>query len=115
MCKFRPRKYHGVNKKVFQPDSLVLIASQALRNENFPIEHLQIPLAALIQRENRCKWNENATCNLFAPIPSENDPQIVKPLEYFSYPEFCPVRQQMEPRTFDFTHILTNMRCQILT
>ena len=30
--------------KTFQPDSLVLIASQALRNENFPIEHLQIPL-----------------------------------------------------------------------
>ena len=102
-------------RKIFQPDSLVLIASQALRNENFPIEHLQIPLATLIQRENTRKWKENATCNLFAPIPSENDPRIVKPLEYFSYPEFCPVRQQMEPRTFDFTHILTNMQCQILT
>ena len=102
-------------RKIFQPDSLVLIASQALRNENFPVEHLQIPLATLIQRENTRKWKENATCNLFAPIPSENDPRIVKPLEYFSYPEFCPVQQQMEPRTFDFTHILTNMRCQILT
>ena len=102
-------------RKLFQPDSLVLIASQALRNENFPIEHLQIPLATLIQRENTRKWKENATCNLFAPIPSENDPRIVKPLEYFLYPEFCPVRQQMEPRTFDFTHILMNMHCQILT
>ena len=39
-------------RKLFQPDSLVLIASQALRNENFPIEHLQILLATLIQREN---------------------------------------------------------------
>ena len=96
-------------RKLFQLDSLVLIASQALRNENFPVKHLQIPLATLIQRENTCKWKENATCNLFAPIPSENDPQIVKPLEYFSYPEFCPVRQQMEPRTSDFTHILMNM------
>ena len=54
--------------KLFQLDSLVLIASQALRNEN-----LQILLATLIQRENTCKWKENATCNLFAPIPSEND------------------------------------------
>ena len=61
-------------RKLYQPDSLVLIASQALRNENFPVEHLQIPLATLIQRENTCKWKENATCNLFAPIPSENDP-----------------------------------------
>ena len=78
-------------RKLYQPDSLVLITSQALRNENFPIEHLQIPLATLIQRENTRKWKENATCNLFAPIPSENDPRIIKPLEYFSYPEFCPV------------------------
>ena len=77
--------------KTFQPDSLVLIASQALRNENFPIEHLQIPLVTLIQRENTRKWKENTTYNLFAPIPSENDPRIIKPLEYFSYPEFCPV------------------------
>ena len=61
-------------QKLYQPDSLVLIASQALRNENFPVEHLQIPLATLIQRENTRKWKENATCNLFAPIPSENDP-----------------------------------------
>ena len=102
-------------QKLFQPDSLVQIASQALRNENFPVEHSQIPLATLIQRVNTCKWKANATCNLFVPIPSENDPPIIKPLEHFLYAEFCAVCQQMEPRIFDFTHILTNMHCQIST
>ena len=33
----------------------------------------------------------------------------------FSYPEKSTERNQLEPRTFDFTHILTNIRNQILT
>ena len=36
-------------------------------------------------------------------------------MEYFSYPNYSQVRHQVEFRTFDFTHILTNLRMQILT
>ena len=36
-------------------------------------------------------------------------------MEFFSYPEKSACRNQLEPRTFDFTHILTNMRNKILT
>ena len=36
-------------------------------------------------------------------------------LEFFSYPEYSIKRNQLEFRTFDFTHILTNLQTQILT
>ena len=88
--------------------------SAAIKNESFPIEHIQVPLCTVIQRENHYKWIQKSTVPLFAPIPSESNSRLVTAHENFCYPEFSEDRQQLEPRTFDFTHILTNMRCQIL-
>ena len=102
-------------ERIFQPDSLLTLVSAAIKNESFPIEHIQIPLCTVIQRENHYKWIQKSTVPLFTPIPSESDSQLVTAHEHFCYPEFSKDHQQLEPRTFDFTHILTNMRCQILT
>ena len=102
-------------ERIYQPDSLLTLASAAIKNESFPIEHIQVPLCTVIQRENHYKWIQKSTVPLFAPIPSESDSRLVTAHENFCYPEFSEDRQQLEPRTFDFTHILTNMRCQILT
>ena len=38
-----------------------------------------------------------------------------KRLSYFPYPELSMSRSQLEFRTFNFMHILTNLRTQILT
>ena len=102
-------------ERIYQVDSLLTLASAAIKNELFPIQHIQIPLCTVIQRENHYNWIRKSTVPLFAPIPNESDSRIVMPHEHFSYPEFSKERNQLEPRTFDFTHILTNMRCQILT
>ena len=102
-------------EKLLQPESLFTLASGVIKSEFFPIEHIQIPLGTILQRENHCKWIKNATVNLFSPVPSESDSRVVTTHEHFCYPEFSSERNQLEPRTFDFTHILTNMRCQILT
>ena len=101
-------------ERIYQPDSLLMLVSAAIKNELFPIEHIQVPLCTVIQRENHYKWIQKSTVPLFAPIPSESDSRLVTAHENFCYPEFSEDRQQLEPRTFDFTHILTNMRCQIL-
>ena len=60
-------------------------------------------------------WYTNATCPLQVPIPHEHNASLVKLMEFFSYLEKSACRNQLDARTFDFTHILTNMRNQILT
>ena len=102
-------------ERSYQPDSLLNISTGAVKIESFPVEHIQIPLCTILQRENNRKWLQNSPVPMYAPIPSEADPRIVTVHEHFSYPEFCSEREQLEPRTFDFTPFLTNMRCQILT
>ena len=39
----------------------------------------------------------------------------IKTFDFFSYPEFCHARNQLEFRAFDFTRVLTNLHTQILT
>ena len=101
--------------KLYQPDTLVIMASCALKSEAYPVQHLQISLGTLIQRQMKRDWYANATCPLLAPIPHEHNSAPVKSMEFFSYPEMNYEHNQLEPRTFDFTHILTNIRNQILT
>ena len=102
-------------EKKFQPDTLVVLSSCILKNETYPVEHLQISLGTVVQRQQNNDWYANATCPLVAPVPHEHNSSLVKRMEFFCYPEYNELRKQLEPRTFDFTHILTNMRNQILT
>ena len=101
--------------RVYQLDTLVILASCTLKSETYPVKHLQISLGTLIQCKMKKDWYSNATCPLLAPIPHQNNSLLVKNMEFFCYPEMNAERNQLEPRTFDFTHILTNMRNQILT
>ena len=60
-------------ERIYQTDSLLTLASAAIKNESFPIEHIQIPLCTVIQRENHYKWIQKSTVPLFAPIPSKSN------------------------------------------
>ena len=84
--------------------------SAAIKNESLSIEHIQIPLCTVIQRENHYKWIQKSTVPLFTPIPSESDLWLVTAHKHFCYPEFSKDRQHLEPRTFDFTRIPTSVR-----
>ena len=101
--------------KLYQPDTLLTLASCALKLESYPVEHLQISLGTVIHHQLKEDWYTNATCPLSVPIPHEHNSALVKEMEFFSYPEMSTNRNQLEPRTFDFTHILTNIRNKILT
>ena len=101
--------------KLYQPDTLLTLASCALKLESYPVEHLQISLGTVIHHQLKEDWYTNATCPLSVPIPHEHNSALVKEMEFFSYPEMSTNSNQLEPRTFDFTHILTNIRNQILT
>ena len=102
-------------RRIFNVDTLVQMCTNILKNHCYPIEHLQIPLGTLYQRENRNMWYRNATVEMTCKIPNhrENGDEIY--MDLFSYPERNTQTGDLEFRTFDFTHILTNLRTQILT
>ena len=85
-----------------------------MKNNSFPKELIQIPLASLWQIEHRHEWFGRATVPLKCYVPTSTQGKI-QTIDFFSYPEFCHTRNQLEFRTFDFTHVLTNLRTQILT
>ena len=102
-------------KKNFNVDSLVQTCTKILKNPSYPIEHLQIPLGTLYQKENRDMWYRNATVNMNCKIPICTDNGKETNIEFFSYPERSLEMAELEFRTFDFTHILTNLHTQVLT
>ena len=101
-------------KQIFNPESLVTHCVNYIKSNDFPKEHIQIPIASLWQIRNKNRWYSNATIPLNSFIPS-NEQNQVKTIEFFSYPEYSIQRNKLEFRTFDFTHILTNLQTQILT
>ena len=95
-------------KKIHNPDSLLLSCTNVIKGNDFHVKHIQIPLASLLQIEERRKWCENTTVPLTCHVPGGH-------INFFSYPELNTLRAQLEFHTFDFTHILTNLHTQILT
>ena len=102
-------------KRIFNVDTLVQTCTNSLKNHCYPIEHLQIPLGTLYQRENRNMWYRNATVKMTCKIPNCRENGEETYMHLFSYPERNTQTGDLEFRTFDFTHILTNLHTQILT
>ena len=101
-------------KKMFNPETLTTTCINYIKSIEYPTEHIQIPLASLQQIENRSKWINNATLPLSSYVPGADSKQT-RTINFFSYPAYSIERDQIEFRTFDFTHILTNLCTQILT
>ena len=109
----RPERKRETRK--FNPETLLRECTNLIKGPDYPVEHIQVPLASLTQIELRKEWYENATTPLFGIVPEKNNSAATEHFQYFSYPEFNRERNQLEFKTFDFTHILTNIRTQILT
>ena len=52
---------------------------------------------------------------LAGKVPDADNTMKYTTIHFFSYTEYNRSRQEIEFRTFDFTHILTNLPTQILT
>ena len=99
----------------YKPESLLRECTNLIKGPDYPVEHLQVPLASLTQIELHKQWYENATTPLFGIVPGNDILAETEHFPYFSYPDFNTERKQLQFKTFDFTHILTNLRTQILT
>lgn len=73
--------------------------------EAFPLRVLQSVHASIMHINQKRLWHDEATITMSAYVPIVND---YVPLFY--YPEFSRSRNQVEFRTMDYTHQLTNIR-----
>ena len=102
----------NINKKA-KVKTLQQLAKEVLADDTYKVEQLQVTLANAIHTEKREQWLHNCPIHLSAYIPHVWEEHLE--FEIFSYLEFSLKREQVEHRTLDYTHILTNMKTRILS
>ena len=104
-------------RKMMNPETLKSLAKKILMGTDFETSKLQIPVGTLLARRHKADWFRRSTIDPSVYVPCFDAPagRTGETLHLFSYPE----KMNDEPlpmfRTFDYTHILTNMRSHILS
>ena len=70
-------------KTTQNPENLVQICTNFIKGVHFPVEHIQIPLATIVQMETSDTWKANVTVNMKTVTPNAEKKEI----ELFPYPE----------------------------
>ena len=92
----------------YQPKSLYEIYKKFLTSTNCPKEFLATAVCNIHHMENVEDWERKCKIPIQLNIPFLKDTHII-----FNYPEYSKERCQLEMRTFDYTHILNNLRYHI--
>ena len=53
-------------------------------------------------------WNAKCKIAQYGLVPNDDGTEVQTVFPYFWYPEFSESQQQVEFRTLDYTHMLTN-------
>ena len=97
------------------PRSLVFLSKSVLKQNNYPGVCMKFAIATGIHTYEKCLWNGRRYVEEYSHIPNEDSPEVDTVMEFFSIPEYSKQRNQLEFRTLDYTHMLTNMRSHILS
>ena len=103
-------------RQTYNPTTLKVAAKNILLNDKYKLENLQIALETVLALECKHDWYECCTVNLKSLIPftdGKEDDEAGEYVELFSYPEKNQ-NNELCYKTFDYTHILTNMHLHIL-
>ena len=76
--------------------------------EKFPLPVLQSVYTGVLHAKHKRIWKKNCTINMTAYIPV-----LDEHFPLFYYPEMSKIRKQIEFRTLDYTHQLTNLHAII--
>ena len=93
------------NKSVKNLKSLKDIAFKLVSGGQVPKAVIVTNVARIKQEIKLHKWKKNATVPMQMKIKHKNEN-----FNFYSFPEYSNVHNQLEPRTLDPTHILTNLR-----
>ena len=90
----------------FQPETLFKIYHKFVTSKQYPKEYLAASVCQISHLDSVRRWESRIPRTI--DIPFLEDQHII-----FNYPEFSAERNQIEMRTFDYTHILNNLRYHI--
>lgn len=85
--------------------SLSQLCTAVLHKKEYYKIALNISYAELIWQEELNVWKKNSTIKSILWNECEQ--------EWFSYPEYSKERKQIEPRCWDGTHLMTNLRTRV--
>ena len=91
-----------------EPDKLVAQCKKLMLSRKYPKDYLAAPVCEITHDENVLEWENASTVPVRMYLPFVDKNHII-----FNYPEYCDSRDQIELRTFDYTHILNNLRFHI--
>ena len=95
------------------PEILKQQCLKLLVDKRYPLLPLQVSYANATHVVKSMDWELKSKIKLSVKIPRKIAGLPNIQFQLFSYPEFSQRRNQLEPRTLDFSHVLTNMRMHI--
>ena len=105
----KPRPLHM--KKY--PDTLKQQCLNLLLDRSYPLLALQVSYAKVTNWVKMMDWAMKSKIQMSVKIPRKTAGLPDIQFQLCCYPEFSAERKQLEPRTLDFSHILTNIRMHI--
>ena len=97
-----------VEEQYSEPTSLKMLCEEYVLSKLCPKEYLVALVCELRHDEEVRKWEQNSPVNLNITDPDASIHHIP-----FNFPEYNSIRGKIEIRTFDYTHILNNLRFHI--
>ena len=95
------------------PMSLKDIAKACINSTKYPVKVLQVALSRMTLICKYKEWLNKSRVPMEMIVPTEMAGKGITSTKCFSYPEYSEHHKQVEPRTCDYSHILTNMRGHI--
>ena len=90
------------------PDKLQDIVKALILSRKYPKDFLAAPICEITHDESVARWEQKSTVPIKMYLPFVDEHHII-----FNYPEISVEQKQIEMRTFDYTHILNNLRFHI--
>ena len=84
-----------------------------LLDRSYPLLPLQVSYANVTNSVKMMDWAMKSKIQMSVKIPRKIAGLPDIQFQLFSYPAFSAQRNQLEPRTLDFSHVLTNIRMHI--
>ena len=91
------------------PDSLKQQCLKLLLDRSYPLLPLQVSYVNVTNWVRMINWAMQSKIQMSVKIPRKIAGLPDIQFQLFCYPEFSAQRKQLEPRTIDFSHVLTNI------
>ena len=95
------------------PDMLKEQCLKLLLDRSYPLLPLQVSYANVTNSVKMMDWAMKSKIQVSVKLPRKIAGLTDIQFQLFSYLEFSAQRNQLEPRTLDFSHFLTNIRMHI--